>query len=810
MSEQNSLYGVGCTVLPLSDGYINIWGESNTSDFGIYLYQQRFDGNGKAVSSKTLVQNGNLADQEYKVTRLANGDYVLTWRTYGAQNDTVAIYQRIFDINGNPKTNKSLVELIPDSILTSEVKVTAFSNGKYSISWQWDNLWDNEIHDEIYHRVFDASGSALKTDVFDGQIFFKPGILALTNGGYVVAWESREQLPNTIGNPIYLRVHDAAGQAVGEDLIVDPNPMWDPELTITALTGDKYVITWLSDRNSDGCKEIYQRMFTSNGNPIGSEILVKDTTFAIQGRPEITALQDGGYVVVWERYFGGGGGIFKRQYDANGFATESEILISNPDDSQARHPKVTTLANGTYIVTWESGYNAYRGYDAYKQLFDPSGKRIGNAIPISDVKSSNFSSVTPIALPDGSHVVTWEAGGNIYQRFFDNEALPTLTTDRDWAVGTDRDDLLSVAPHTLTAGDILEALEGFDTLQLERAGMLDLRVAAAISGFEILSGSIGDDVIATDISRIASFATVDLGSGVDVLQLAIEGICDLRTLPKLNGVEKLQVQGSDTDDILIAYPIFGFLQEIDLGSGTDSITLGVAGTFDLQGARNIEELKGTIGNDVLVVDWNALISGMSIDLGLGLDTLELAGGGTFRLSQFSLIGIEKFVVSNGYMTQVVGTRLRDIVMGGAGQDSIIGGAGKDQLSGEGGNDRIDGGPDGDRLTGGKGKDVFAFTSRPGLSNVDTITDFNVKDDAIWLDNAVFRNLGKGTLAKPAKLISSSFVIGNTAGDAGDRVIYDKATGALYYDPDGTGIAPATKFAQLKKGLALKSSDFFVI
>jgi hypothetical protein len=40
--------------------------------------------------------------------------------------------------------------------------------------------------------------------------------------------------------------------------------------------------------------------------------------------------------------------------------------------------------------------------------------------------------------------------------------------------------------------------------------------------------------------------------------------------------------------------------------------------------------------------------------------------------------------------------------------------------------------------------------------------------------------------------------------------YDKATGRLSYDPDGTGSASAVKFAQVKKGLALKSTDFFVI
>lgn len=803
VSEKNIFHADACTVLALPDGYVNVWNELNISDLSVRVYQQRFDANGGALGSKTIIQNGGLAVSGYYVTLLTSGDYVLTWLSYSDPNST-KIYQRIFDLNGNPKTVDILVEDIPDKYFNSEITVTAFADGKYSISWHWDDFWDGEIDDEIYHRVFNSNGESVKTDVFDGNIFNKPGILALANGGYAVAWQSREKTPNTSNHPIYLRIHDTAGNAIGGDLIVDPNSLIDPKLTITALADGKSVLTWLSDRNLDGAQEIYQRLLAADGKSVGAESLVKDTTFAIQGSPEITALNDGGYVVVWERYFGGGGGIFKRQYDANGVATEPETLISAPGDSNARRPKITALANGKYIVTWDSGY------EAYQQLCDPSGKRIGDAILLNDERLSFIDSITPTALSDGSHVVTWDMGGTTYQRFFDSELFPTLTIGRDWALGTEGSDFLSISPQTLTAGDILEALGGYDTLQLDSAGFLDLRAATTVSSFEVLNGSTGDDVIATSIPLISSFSNLDLGSGFDVLQLTIEGNSDLRALPQLNGLENIQVHGSDADDTIIFDLRFGSLLAIDLGHGDDRITWSIAGTYNLQGTKNVEEIKGTIRDDVLIVDWAVLSSGTVIDLDRGSDILELAGGGTFRLSSSLLAGIERFVVSNDSTTKVIGTELQDVVVGGTGQDHIVGGAGKDQLSGGSGDDRLGGGSDGDRLTGGKGKDAFIFASRPGLSNVDTITDFNVRDDTIWLDNAVFRKVGKGTMAKPVKLKSDAFVIGKKAKDAEDRIIYDKATGRLSYDPDGTGSASAVKFAQIKKGFALKSADFFVI
>jgi serralysin len=41
------------------------------------------------------------------------------------------------------------------------------------------------------------------------------------------------------------------------------------------------------------------------------------------------------------------------------------------------------------------------------------------------------------------------------------------------------------------------------------------------------------------------------------------------------------------------------------------------------------------------------------------------------------------------------------------------------------------------------------------------------------------------------------------------VIYDRSTGALYFDRDGTGATAAVKFAQLKAGAKLLGSDFLV-
>ena len=66
-------------------------------------------------------------------------------------------------------------------------------------------------------------------------------------------------------------------------------------------------------------------------------------------------------------------------------------------------------------------------------------------------------------------------------------------------------------------------------------------------------------------------------------------------------------------------------------------------------------------------------------------------------------------------------------------------------------------------------------------NLDTIGDFSVKDDSLRLDNAVFKKLGK-----VGKLNKSYFTTGDKAKDKNDYIVYDKKTGILSYDADGSG------------------------
>ncbi len=336
------------------------------------------------------------------------------------------------------------------------------------------------------------------------------------------------------------------------------------------------------------------------------------------------------------------------------------------------------------------------------------------------------------------------------------------------------------------AGDTVTELagEGIDTVQVQASSFVSLgnieTIEVATSAGLTITGS-------TTSETIVGGAGADIlngGGGADALA---GGAGNDTFIVDQAGDVVTELAGGGLDTVLVAGPLFvsgGKIETITVqglaatvnGSGDAETITGGSGADALAGGGGLDVLRGLGGND-------ALTGGTAIDTiegGDGLDALAGADG-------------------------------NDVLDGGADADRLAGGAGNDRLTGGAGNDRLSGGLGLDTLTGGAGRDTFVFDGKASRkSNLDTVRDFNVRDDSVWLENAVFKGIGSGTATKPGKMKAGAFWTGDKAHDRDDRILYNSKTGVLSYDADGTGRAAAVEIAKLAKGLKLTVADFFVI
>ncbi|WP_291982001.1 calcium-binding protein [Candidatus Accumulibacter sp. ACC005] len=253
-------------------------------------------------------------------------------------------------------------------------------------------------------------------------------------------------------------------------------------------------------------------------------------------------------------------------------------------------------------------------------------------------------------------------------------------------------------------------------------------------------------------------------------------------------VEELN-EGNDIIYSSVSWTLGEHVERLYLTGSDPTTAIGNALANTLYGHANsaANVLTGGLGNDVYY-------------LGAGDSAVEDEGGGTdsvYTYADYTLAAnIEHLYLNVATAATLTGNALANSLRGNAGDDTLIG------LSG---NDTLNGGLGNDTLTGGDGKDIIRFDSLlNALTNVDTITDYNVADDTIHLENAIFT-----ALTTTGMLAAESFRRGAVAVDADDYVIYDDVTGALYYDADGNGVAAAVQFAALSGAPALTNADFLV-
>jgi len=251
---------------------------------------------------------------------------------------------------------------------------------------------------------------------------------------------------------------------------------------------------------------------------------------------------------------------------------------------------------------------------------------------------------------------------------------------------------------------------------------------------------------------------------------------------------------------------------LDFVAGTDKIDLSQIDANPNQGgnqsfawiadaatftARGQLRYRVDLGNNQVIVEGNTDGNNATAEFSIAITPMTDAAG----LQASDFIG-----VTSGGGNQPQNPTGGQTLNGTGGRNTLTGTSLADTINGLGGNDTLNGGLGNDTLTGGTGRDVFSFTTSPDVGNVDTITDYNVANDTIWLSRAVFTNIGNANTT----LSTAAFVVGVQAADASDRIIYNNLTGALSWDADGTGGAAAVQFAQLSTGLNMTNQEFRVI
>lgn len=650
----------------------------------------------------------------------------------------------------------------------------------------------------IFAQRYDANGIEqggeflVNSTTTNDQIYHE--ITALTDGGFLVSWQSANQ--DGSGYGIYAQRYNMDGSARGGEFQINTsttNDQRDP--AITALTDGGFLVSWTNANQDNSDWDIYAQRFNSDGTMQGGEFRINTITASFQSYSSITALADGGFVASWES----GRNIHAQRFDANGNPVQSVIELS-PLNTETNQAPVLNSSLINQAIKFGNALN----YSAGTVFSDPDGDvlsfsaTLANGDPLPAWLQINpvtgFMSGTPvigdlgtyslIAKATDPHGLSITALVTVTVTSIDAGNLLVSTAGNDTLVGTAANDTvtygnatapvtvsLAIATQQNTVRAGLDTLTAIDNLigssfndQLSGNGQNNSLESG--SGNDTLNGRGGNDIL----DGQAGNDTLNGGGGNDTL-IGWSG-ADIMTGGAGNDtyfvenagdvVTELFNAGTDTVSSRLTYLLSNNVENLTLTGNAAVNGTGNALANVITGNAAANQLAGLIGNDTLNGEGgnDSLVGGGgndSLSGGAGADTM-LGGQGddTYVVDNAGdvvteLLNEGRDTVST-QLTYMLPNNVEHLTLTGIAAvnatgnglaNTVIGNTASNQLNGLAGNDILDGGFGTNSLTGGTGNDVFKFTT---AGHIDSITDFSVINDTIQLENAVFTALNPGTLA----------------------------------------------------------------
>jgi hypothetical protein len=188
-------------------------------------------------------------------------------------------------------------------------------------------------------------------------------------------------------------------------------------LKVTDLTPGRHKVTAWYQGNTDFTGSRSIAVEVSVGSQMGEEFLVNSYTPDAQERSSVATLADGGFVIGWQSQGedGSGFGIFGQRYDANGKRLGREFRMNTHLADDQMMPSLAGLEDGSFVAVWVSANQDGAGSGIYGQMFAADGSRKNREFTVGTFLDSRPArdETTPrvAALADGGFVVVWAANG---------------------------------------------------------------------------------------------------------------------------------------------------------------------------------------------------------------------------------------------------------------------------------------------------------------------------------------------------------------------------------------------------------------
>src|SRR5262245_12042493 len=541
-------------------------------------------------------------------------------------------------------------------------------------------------------------------------------LAALGDGRFIVIWHDYSNTGDDQSySAVRAQIFNADGSRSGAEFVVNTTTEGTQMPgAVTSLPDGRFVVVWTYDTGSYYVRdEIAAQIFNPDGTKSGPEFLVNTEFLLEQTDPKIATLADGRFVVTWRDvpYEPGDDpsvSVKAQIFNADGTPSGTEFLVNTTTLNTQENAEVVGLSDGRFVVVWQD-YSATGGdhlsYDVRGQVFNADGSKAGDEIFVNTTTAGEQYYPTIAALTDGGFAVAWWHNNQTTWPWEAKVFVQIFNED-----GTKRGDEFA-ANASDTGGQHTPAMAALPNGQfvVVWAGGTP---AGMGTGSDILAQVFNADGSKDGDKLLVNTTVTDMQGWPSVAALGdgrfVVSWDDSSASPDDPSESAVRAQIVDPRASAVS---FEGTAASDQYGGTifDDALNGQAGNDLLFAAPGNDTLYGGDGDDLLDGGTGA----DNLHGGTGSDTASYANavsGVTVSLAAGAGTGGEAAGDILAEIENVIGSSFDDVLTGAAGANMLSGGAGADALNGLDGDDELAGGDGGDSLDGGAGSDTASYAA----------------------------------------------------------------------------------------------------
>lgn len=201
-----------------------------------------------------------------------------------------------------------------------------------------------------------------------------------------------------------------------------PSVFWNSYLTPFAyihefnpsgdlLSNGNFAVTYSQNPSLDIFLQIYSDGILSLKGPI----LVNRFLTSEQNFPKLITLANDKFLITWQSYLQDGSlwGIYAKIYYNDLTILKEEFLVNTYTNDSQYNPFACQLGNENIVIAWNSfAQDGFNNNSIYMQIFDENGEKIGNEIPVTKDSSIYDEYLTSlVCLKNQNILLVWNSQG---------------------------------------------------------------------------------------------------------------------------------------------------------------------------------------------------------------------------------------------------------------------------------------------------------------------------------------------------------------------------------------------------------------